>query len=177
MACRSQPGRRRVRLDEPVDDAELASVGLPAGEAGGVGDDEHGDVPGAFALPKAAQDLDPVEAGQEDIQEDQGRRVGQGLPEAGLAVRGDVHLPAVALEPDPVHVRDEVVVLDEEDSPFVGIGRGLLFGNCRVPPGTLGDMAAKGGQPVATRRIDQREKFAQCSISADSRKRPVMATR
>ena len=75
-------------------------------------DDGHG-----AAAPQGAAALEPVHAGQHEIdQRDVGRRLGEQV-EALLAAGGVLYLVALALQGEPHGGPDALIVLDDQDAP------------------------------------------------------------
>jgi len=66
----------------------------------------------------------------------------------------DVHRPAAGLQPETVHVGDEPIVLDEEDSFGPLVAYQILTGNTRISPGNLWDMASERGKDEAAQLLD-----------------------
>jgi hypothetical protein len=71
-----------------------------------------------LALAQAAADLEAVQPGQHQVQQDQLRLPADGLLEALLAVRRGEDAEALALEVVPDHLDDVGVVLDDQDRRF-----------------------------------------------------------
>ena len=128
-------------------------------------------------LAHAPADLDPVDVGQHQVEDDQRRRLGRDLGQRGAAVRDGAHVVARVLEVERDERGDRRLVLDDEDrlrASWPSAARTARAGSSSAPPEAAGSPPTRCG---SRRRPPSRHPAVLVSPFSSTEPRPTAAER